>query len=123
MPAACLDERQIARAIERAPAPVRLADGTPLSRCVSLGAASDADLQALGASLTRLADDLHLAARAEQGTAVRLGYLVGAVRRGAARTLGVAAQLARRLEQTASFDDALTRRTLQRGVAAGEATG
>ncbi len=123
MPSACLDEPQIARALERAPARVRLADGTSLSRCVSLGAARDGDLQGVGAALMAVADDLHAAARSDPRVAVRLGYLVGAARSGAARTPGLASQLLRRLEQTASFDDALTRTALLRGVAAGEGTG
>ncbi len=88
-----------------------------------LAARRDADLQALGASLTRITDDLHAAARTDLRAAERLGYLIGAARRGAARTPGIAAQLARRLEQTASFDDALTRGALLRGVAFGEEDG
>ena len=123
LPAACLDEAQIARVLMRVPAAVRLADGTPLSRCVSRAARRDGDLQALGASLMRIADDLHVAARTDPRAAERLGYLIGSARRGAARTPGIAAQLARRLEQTASLDDALTRGALVLGIASGEETG
>ncbi len=123
MPSACLDEPQIARALERAPAKVALSDGTALSRCVTLAASREGDLQALGVALTSVADDLHIAARADLRAAERLGYLIGAARRGAARTPGLASQLARRLEQTLSFDDALTRGALLRGVASGEETG
>jgi hypothetical protein len=123
MPSACLDEPQIAQAIRLAPGRVRLAGGTSLSRCVSLGAARDGDLQGVGAALMAVADDLHVAARSDLRAAVRLGYLIGAARRGAAQTPGLAAQLARRLGQTASFEDAVTRGALLRGVAAGEQTG
>ena len=122
-PAACLDERAIATALARAPDQVRLPDGSALSRCVRLAAHREGDLQGLGASLTRIADDLRGAARSDPQAAERLGYLVGAARRGAARTPGLAAQLARRLGQTASFDDPLTRDAVLRGVAAGEDTG
>jgi len=126
VPAACLDEpATIERALERAPAQVRLADGTPLSRCVSLAAARDGDLQALGVSLVRVADDLRSDAFGDPEAAMRLGYLIGAVRRGASKTPGVAAQLARRIEQTAAFDaDAgLARGELLRGVMLGEDAG
>jgi ribosomal protein S18 acetylase RimI-like enzyme len=123
LPAACLEGAAVATALERAPATVTLPGGTALSRCVSLAAAHDGDLQALGVALMRVADDLHAAARSDPRAAERLGYLIGSARRGAARTPGIASQLARRLEQTASFDDALTRGVLLRGVAFGEETG
>ena len=122
-PAACLDERAITTALARAPDRVRLPDGSPLSRCVRLAAHRDGDLQALGATLTRIADGLRGAAGSDPQATGRLGYLVGAARRGAARTPGLAAQLARRLGLTASFDDALTRDAVLRGVASGEETG
>jgi hypothetical protein len=123
VPAACLDEpAAIERALTRVPAAVRLRDGTPLSRCVHLAAPRDGDLQALGVSLMRVADGLRAPALADEDAAMRLGYLVGAVRRGAAKTPGLAAQLARRIEQTASFDadDARARSALLRGVRLGE---
>jgi hypothetical protein len=122
-PAACQDSAAVAKALERAPGAVRLAGGTTLSRCVSLAAIRDGDLQALGYALTRVADDLAIAARSDAVAAQRLGYLIGAARRGAGKTPGLASQLARRLEQTATFDDALTRAALLRGVAFGEKTG
>lgn len=126
LPVACLGEpATIARALERAPARVTLEDGTPLSRCVRVAARRDGDLQALGASLMRVADDLRLDTKADPGAAVRLGYLIGAVRRGAARTPGLAAQLARRIEQTAALeqDDAAARGALLVGVMSGEDSG
>src|SRR5687768_15191928 len=72
----CLEgEATIRRALATAPGPVRLADGTPLSRCVS-AARDDADLQSFGVIATRVADRL-----ADQGggaAALQLGYLIGA---------------------------------------------
>jgi hypothetical protein len=125
--AACTaSARAIERALERAPAPVTLASGTRLSDCVSR-ARSDADLQNAGAVLTRAADDL--AARAQRGdahAALGLGYLVGAARRGAARTSGIHAELRRRMERAAAFIDEGgpdVSTALDRGLRAGEATG
>jgi hypothetical protein len=126
-PLACIevDPTPVVRALERAPAAVTLADGTPLSRCVRLAARSDGDLQQLGERLMRVADELRPRAAADPVAALRLGYLVGAVRRGAAQTPGVAANLARRLEQVAALDAAAqrSRPELQRGIGLGEAGG
>lgn len=119
-PPACLDRAAVARALERAPAAVALAGGTPLSRCVTLAASREGELQALGLTLVPVADDLRAAARADLASARRLGYLVGAVRRGAARTPGIAAQLVRRLEQIGSLDGAPARRAVRIGVEAGQ---
>jgi hypothetical protein len=125
---ACLSSPdRIERALARAPAPVTLASGTRLSDCVSR-ARSDADLQTTGLVLTRAAD--HLAGRAQRGdaqAAVALGYLVGAARRGAARTNGIHAELAHRVESAARVlaaggEDAVEG-ALERGVRAGQATG
>jgi hypothetical protein len=117
----------IERALARAPRPVALPSGTRLSECVA-DARTDADLQNAGLVLTRAAD--HLAARAQRGdagAAVELGYLVGAARRGAARTNGIHAELAHRLESAARVladgDGAGAAAALARGMRAGEATG
>src|SRR4051794_3870380 len=126
--AACIaSPAAIERALARAPAPVTLPSGTRLSECVA-GARSDADLQNAGLVLTRAAD--HLADRAQRGdagAALDLGYLVGAARRGAARTNGIHAELARRLESAARIladgGGANLASALQRGLRAGEATG
>ena len=78
--------------------------------------------------LTRAAD--HLAGRAQRGDRAPrcgLGYLVGAARRGAARTNGIRAELARRVESSARVladgGGPAVAAALQRGVRAGEATG
>ena len=116
----------IERALARAPDPVTLPSGTRLSQCVS-NARSDADLQTAGAVLTRAAD--HLAAQArtgDAGAALRLGYLVGAARRGAQRTAGIHAELQRHIERAAAVLDGTGARigaALAEGQRAGEATG
>jgi hypothetical protein len=116
----------IERALARAPGPVTLPSGTRLSQCVS-NARSDADLQTAGAVLTRAAD--HLSARARAGdadAALRLGYLVGATRRGAKRTAGIHAELERHIERAAAVLDGSGARiaaALADGQRAGEATG
>jgi hypothetical protein len=126
VPVACLGEAStIEQALQRAPARVTLADGTALSHCVRLAARRDGDLQALGASLMHVADDLRLKTKSDPPATVRLGYLIGAVRRGAAKTPGLAAQLARHVEQAGTLNegDAAARRALLVGVMAGEAGG
>ena len=124
LPQACLAEpAAIVRALEQAPAPVTLADATRLSRCVSL--AREGELESLGVSLTQVADDLRSRAGEDPAEALRLGYLVGAVRRGAALTPGLAAQLARRVEQSANpeIEARRPRAELARGIGLGEAGG
>jgi hypothetical protein len=124
---ACLESAgAIERALSRAPAPVRLPSGARLSECVA-NARSDSELQDAGAVLTRAADHLSAAAKRGDATAaLRLGYLVGAARRGAARTAGIHAELQRRIERTAAFLDAAGPHVvaaLARGRRAGEASG
>jgi hypothetical protein len=123
----CTESRQaIERALRRAPRAVTLAGGARLSDCVSR-ARTDADLQEAGIVLTGAADDL--AARAQHGdarAALALGYLVGAARRGAARTAGIQAELQRRVERAAAFLDEggpAVAAAVRRGMRAGEATG
>jgi hypothetical protein len=110
----------IARSLERAPDPVRLADGTPLSDCVS-NAQNEADLQTFGLIATEVADGL--AARRDRASALRLGYLIGAASRGSARTQGVQAELLRRLQVTGRRVDDGLHGELERGRRAGERDG
>jgi hypothetical protein len=124
---ACLQSAgAIERALGRAPAPVTLPSGARLSECVA-NARSDSELQDAGLVLTRAADHLSAAAKRGDATAaLRLGYLVGAARRGAARTAGIHAELQRRIERAAAFLDAAGPRVvaaLERGRRAGEASG
>jgi hypothetical protein len=124
---ACLrSSGAIERALARAPRPVTLPSGTRLSQCVA-NARSDSDLQNAGAVLTRAADHLSAAAGAgDANAALRLGYLVGATRRGAARTAGIHAELQRHIERAAAVlvdGSARIAAALADGQRAGEATG
>jgi hypothetical protein len=113
---ACTDSaRAVIAALDRAPQPVTLADGTALSQCVDQ-ARTDIELQSLGTVLTAAADRL-----ADQRRGLALGYLVGAARRGARHNSGISIELVRRLENAGlrAGDDP----ALQRGLAAGEASG
>lgn len=92
LPAACADAGALQRALAAAPAEVRL-DGRPLSRCLPKDA-DGADVQQAGITFTQVAGRL-----ADRRDAVRLGYLLGAARRGAKRSqVGVYSELLRRLE-------------------------
>lgn len=103
VPPACIAAAQdVERALGTAPGPVALSDGTPLSRCVAQ-ATSDGDLQNVGAVFSQAADDLALRARRDHTAALRLGYLIGATRRGAVHNQGISAELVRRVEQSASL--------------------
>jgi hypothetical protein len=120
---ACTSDRdQVARALERAPAPVRLADGTPLSRCVSR-AGADAELQSFGTVAVGLADELAGRAGRDRDAALQLGYLIGAARRGGATTQGVTLELVHRLEVASRRVPAAMEVALRRGEQAGERTG
>jgi hypothetical protein len=116
----------IERALERAPVTVRLGDGTALSDCFT-NARTDAALQSFGVVAVGAAE--HLGARAQHGdahSAVQLGYLVGAARRGARRSAGIQAELARRVERAATFVEeggTAASAALARGMRAGEAGG
>jgi len=125
VPAACLDGPQaIGRALERAPAAVTLAGATKLSTCISRSR-SDFELQSLGSTLLGVADDLGARAATDEVAALRLGYLVGATRRGVGANPGLAVQLGRRLEQTTRLDGAspAARAALRSGLRAGENSG
>lgn len=121
LPPACSDgPAAVSRALRRAPGAVALSDGTLLSACVER-ARDDAELQQLGYSLTPVADRLR-----EIGTrraALELGFLVGAVRRGARRSNGIHAELVRRMERRVAYDEPALLHAAERGAAAGEAHG
>ncbi len=127
VPEACVGEpAAMLAALDAAPAAVMLADGTPLSRCISR-ARTDGELQSLGVSFTRLADTLRARAASDPAAALRLGYLAGSVRAGASEaTSGVATQLARRIERLATLPTgavAASAAAFERGLRAGEASG
>ena len=110
----------VLRALHAAPEPVRLADGTRLSECVAR-AGDDAELQMVGFAFTPVAD--RLGERATREAAVQLGYLVGAVRRGASRSNGIHVELVRRMESRVRFDDPALLEAAERAAEAGERTG
>jgi hypothetical protein len=88
----------------RAGPPIALDGETRLSSCVS-SARSDGDLQSLGLLFVRVADVLRAEAGSDPDAAFALGYLAGAVTRGATGSSGaIAAQLARRVEQVSTLD-------------------
>lgn len=112
----------IERALRHAPGPVALADGTPLSQCVA-DARDIGELQSFGFIVTRLADRLADRAGADGAAALRLGYLIGAARRGAAHGQGVPNELVHRLEVTARRLPGRAQPSLERGLRAGELRG
>ncbi len=124
--ATCTDgDAPILAALRHAPAPVTLSDGARLSDCVRRST-SDAELENLGAVVTRAADQLADGAAAKRpGAALALGYLVGAVRRGASHTNGIAAELVHRVEAAMrrAATGAGARVDLARGLSAGARTG
>ena len=128
--AACGDERErpasactaspdaVVSALRAAPGEVRMG-GARLSSCLTEGSDAD-DLQRVGSAYVEAAAILaRRAAREPEGRdALRLGYLVGAVRRGGTTTDGVHSELVRRLEQ-----ERLDSRAFRRGERAGLASG
>jgi len=125
LPAACSQGgRDIAAALRAAPGPVTLRDGTRLSTCVAR-ARADAEIQTVGSIYTGVAGDLAARLRRSDGAALRLGYLIGAARRGARHTSGIHEELVRRLEQTVGLKGPPPdrRRSFSRGVAAGARNG
>ncbi len=100
VPAACLDGAGLRSALSQAPRDVRLGGHVRISECFK-HAAGSADVQNLGSMV--LATTQELAARVRRAphshAAVELGYLVGAVRRGARTDGGVHYESERRMEQ------------------------
>jgi hypothetical protein len=124
-PPGCADAAQGLAALRKAPGAARLANGAALSECVER-AFSDGDLQSVGSAFTAMADRLAAEAASSDAAALRMGYLVGATRKGAAHTSGIHAELVRRLEQATLLDDAAPasrQAAYRRGLAAGRARG
>jgi hypothetical protein len=127
LPAGCLQgEEALEEALAAAPDPVRLGDGTAISTCVEM-ASSAADQQNVGILVVGVAEELEeQAADGDEAAALRLGYLVGAVQRGAQRTSGIQLELAFRISRVAgALGDPSPEITgaLTDGIAAGERTG
>ena len=123
-PSACFDRAAIRAALAADPSARLLAGGTPISRCAEL-ATSDEFLQDLGLVLTDVAHGLaERALRDDTEAAEQLGWLVGAVSRGAEKSQGVQLELARRLESSARrVQDEATTRALVGGLRDGERRG
>jgi hypothetical protein len=101
VPAECLDSpAAVRKALASAPGDVRLAGRVPISDCFQQ-AASAADVQNLGgifiAATGQVAQRVQRAPHSH--AAVELGYLVGAVRRGALTDRGIHYESERRVEQ------------------------
>jgi hypothetical protein len=110
-------------ALARAPREVRLGGRVPISHCFQ-GAASAADVQNLGAivitATQETADRVRSAPRSH--AAVELGYLVGAIRRGAGPGFGIHYEAERRVEQELHGVPTRTPE-FRRGLAAGRRAG
>lgn len=125
LPAACASGQEaVQAALRAAPRPVRL-EGVPLSDCFD-PKSDGAELQSVGISFVGAATTLADRARSrpEGEAATQLGYLIGAMRRGAGRTnaQGIHTELVRRVEQELTLVDADSR-ALRAGVRAGERSG
>ena len=106
LPDACTEGPAAVRhALAAAPGKVRLS-GVPLSNCLRENADA-AELQTVGAAFTNVAGELSQKAirDPESEEALRLGYLLGAARRGAAHTQGIHSELVHRLEQKVTTVD------------------
>jgi hypothetical protein len=102
-PSACLvDSEAYIRALQAAPAAVRLDGATPVSECLTSGQ-EGGELSQIGQEIVTAATVLNDEARRspEGPAAVQLGYLVGAVERGAE---GIHADLVRRVNSAARFE-------------------
>jgi hypothetical protein len=125
-PSGCFERDQVLRALGAAPAEVRLADGTELSRCVRLST-SDDQLQSLGLVMTAVADELaDSSERGDTRAASRLGFLLGAAERGASKAQGIQLELVRRIESAARRADsagAAVSSALRQGRATGSRDG
>lgn len=125
-PACTQTDGPIVAALAAAPGAVTLPGGYRLSQCIRDGT-DEAELQSVGITFHRVAEELRVKARdGDDVAALQLGYLIGATRRGAQRTNGVMAELQRRVELVggrlqdeapAIADD------VQRGLEAGERDG
>ena len=121
-PTACSDgARTVLGALQRAPGDVSLEGGTLISTCVRRSL-DTGQIQTLGFTYLAAANsELQLIPHSD-AAALQLGFLVGAVRRGANKTNGVQLELVRRLDQVAGVGGPTgpRRAAYRRGMAAGE---
>lgn len=104
-PVACLQGQDLyLAALKQAPGTVALAGETPISECLAENQGGG-DLAAVGEAMVETATVLNGEARAEpEGPApLRLGYLIGAAKRGAEETEGIHSDLIRRLTVAARY--------------------
>jgi hypothetical protein len=122
-PAACLtDSGGYLAALEAAPGEVLLEGETPISDCLTPGQ-EGGELAQVGKELIDAATVLNAEARRDPSgpAAVRLGYLVGAVEKGAE---GIHADLVRRTQSAANFSpDGQLPPAFEAGFAEGYAAG
>jgi hypothetical protein len=121
LPAACTEGPvAIKKALAKAPGDVAI-NGTRISECFNRDAAGE-DVQIVGGFLLATAQELGDRARTgDHQAALRLGYLVGAAQRGAARN-GLGAEIVRRIEAETSGLGS-TRPAYERGLSAGKIRG
>jgi hypothetical protein len=106
VPSACTDGEPSARvaalrsALAQAPGPVAFKDGTKISDCLAHDADSG-DIQEVGSMLLTLTQQVIGSASGphDARALTQLGYIEGAVHRGAARAQGVDGEIERRIQQ------------------------
>ncbi len=104
-PVACLEgSGAYVSALATAPGEVKLAGETPISACLAENQ-QGGDLATVGMALIEAATELNAQARAQPGgpANLQLGYLIGAVDRGAESTEGIHTDLVRRLTVAARY--------------------
>jgi hypothetical protein len=104
-PVACFEgPGAYAKALAAAPGEVRVGGETPISECLA-EEQDPGELAQVGEALIETATRLNAEAREEPNgpTALELGYLVGAAKRGSEETEGIHAELLRRLEVAARY--------------------
>jgi hypothetical protein len=130
-PVACLDGAgAYVGALDDAPGAVRLSGEVPISDCLAENQ-SGGELATVGQAMVLAATRLNSQARAAPGgkANLELGYLLGAVQRGAEGTAGIHAELLRRLAFAARYSPEnrplppLFLRTYREGFDAGRAGG
>jgi len=104
-PVACLEGAgAYERALKAVPNAVMLGDETLISECLPRNQ-TGGDLSRVGEAVIETATALNAEAREDPGgdAALRLGYLLGAVKRGSEESEGIHADLVRRLVVAARF--------------------
>lgn len=104
-PVACLEGTgAYLRALAAAPGEVKLRGETPISECLAENQ-EGGELATVGEAMVEAATKLNAEARAEPGgqANIRLGFLMGAVERGARHTEGIHTELLRRLGVAARY--------------------